>query len=318
MTNLLPSTSPILHCVVSSYANLLLLLLLLGQAGQGRAYPGGVPDMSCLNMLPTGHGVEPMSTSPPFKIFVSKKSYKPGETLQVVMQAEGENYFRGLILQARVTGCNVTEDRVVGTFTSTDTELETKHCFGEIHSTVSHNSATKKRLKTFYWTAPVISSGHLVMRATVLREFQEYWVNVQSDIVADLHSRVTSRCFPLPPHVTTDRSLALPSDSSSTPGTSGTGTVGSTEQTSQDGKFSAMNTSDKKYPSWLGPSFEKKPKPAEEASGGGDPSWLIPAYQRASSAASPAHPGRPFCSIHVQTTVLAIVHLLWTLTRWMG
>ena len=36
-------------------------------------------------------------------------------------------------------------------------------------SAVSHNSATKKRLKTFYWTAPVVSSGHVVMRLVAMK-----------------------------------------------------------------------------------------------------------------------------------------------------
>ena len=48
----------------------------------GRGYPGGAPDMSCQSLMPTGHGAGPQMTPPPFKIFVSKMTYKPGETLQ--------------------------------------------------------------------------------------------------------------------------------------------------------------------------------------------------------------------------------------------
>ena len=59
---------------------LVLGMLLLARDGLG--YPGGVPDVACLSMLPTGHGAGPQASDTPYSIFVSKKSYKPGETLQ--------------------------------------------------------------------------------------------------------------------------------------------------------------------------------------------------------------------------------------------
>ena len=51
----------------------------------------------------------------------------------VIVQAEGDDYFRGLFLQARMTGCNVNETKTIGVFTNTDRELVTRHCFGEVH-----------------------------------------------------------------------------------------------------------------------------------------------------------------------------------------
>ena len=53
--------------------------------------------------------------------------------MTVIVQAEGDDYFRGLFLQARMTGCNVNETKTIGVFTNTDRELATRHCFGEVH-----------------------------------------------------------------------------------------------------------------------------------------------------------------------------------------
>ena len=69
--------------------------------------------------------------------------------LAVIVQPNGEEYFRGIILQARMTGCNVNETRIVGTFTNTDRDLETKHCFGDIH--VSRPASASSHLRDVGW-----------------------------------------------------------------------------------------------------------------------------------------------------------------------
>ncbi|KAK7502250.1 hypothetical protein BaRGS_00006614 [Batillaria attramentaria] len=250
----------------ASSKQLLAVLLWLLLSTGGRGYPGGAPDMACESMLPTGHGVGPQASDPPYSIMVSKKSYKPGETLQIIVSSEGEDYFKGMFVQARVIGCQLNETKTVGVFTAPDNEIETKHCFGEVHSAVTHNSARAKRVKTFYWTAPVLPAGHMVMscrnvdivvklevsgllyfcqsgkasssplsalyvyRATLVREIDQYWTDVESHLVADLHSDTLPRC----PQTTstapsTTRSASSPSPSS-TPGQSSTTTSVSRDQ----------------------------------------------------------------------------------------
>ncbi|KAK7099768.1 putative ferric-chelate reductase 1 [Littorina saxatilis] len=210
--------------------NLVLGLLFLVRGGRG--YPGGAPDMACQSMLPTGHGAAPQASDPPFNIFVNKKSYKPGETLQVVVQAEGDDYYKGFFLQARMTGCNVNETRIVGMFTTTDGELQTRHCFGDVHSAVTHNSNRKKLSKTFYWTAPVVTSGHVVMRATIVRELNEYWTEVESPVVADLNANISPKCATtLVPPSKPETSSGTTNDVSTSSGSSST----STSTDAQDG-----------------------------------------------------------------------------------
>ncbi|XP_025109511.1 putative defense protein 3 isoform X1 [Pomacea canaliculata] len=194
------------------------LILLLTLPTAGRGYPDGAPDMVCVSMEPTGHGAGSQVTDPPYRLMVTRKSYKPGETLQVTLQSIGDNYFRGLMLQARLTGCDVNETQTIGVFTTGDNELQTRHCFGTVHSTVTHNSASRKRMKIVYWTAPVVSSGHVIMTATVVREQQEFWTQVQSHVLSDLEADFPAYCPPTlrpdPPtsHSSSESSLSLPTE----------------------------------------------------------------------------------------------------------
>nr|KAG5710313.1 hypothetical protein BaRGS_009029 [Batillaria attramentaria] len=47
----------------------------------------------------------------------------------VIVSSEGEDYFKGMFVQARVIGCQLNETKTVGVFTAPDNEIETKHCF---------------------------------------------------------------------------------------------------------------------------------------------------------------------------------------------
>ncbi|KAK6188109.1 hypothetical protein SNE40_004360 [Patella caerulea] len=170
------------------------IIIVLMSCSRGSGYPGGVPDSACSSMFPSGHSARPQLSTPPYRIIVPKKTYQAGETIKVMLEAE-EGYFKGVYLQARLIGCNVNISESVGVFTANDNELQTRHCFGQVHSTVSHNSNSAKRVKYVYWTAPVNPFGHVILRATFVEDAATFWTNVVSDILVDLQSTDTPTCL---------------------------------------------------------------------------------------------------------------------------
>ncbi|CAL1545238.1 unnamed protein product [Lymnaea stagnalis] len=157
------------------------------------AYPGGVPDTACSSMFPTGHSSHAQTSASPYKIVLNKSVYNPGETIKVDVYGD-QIGFSGIYIQPRLAGCHVNATRTVGVFTVSDPQLQTRHCFGVIHSTVSHVSSAKKRHVSFYWTAPVLASGHVVIRATIVQDRQTFWVDVESPALIDLQSKDTPTC----------------------------------------------------------------------------------------------------------------------------
>ncbi|XP_041358129.1 putative ferric-chelate reductase 1 [Gigantopelta aegis] len=98
-------------------------------------------------------------------------------------------------MQAREVGCRVNYTRTVGVFQTTDYGLKTAHCFGIVHSAVSHSTNSRKRSVSVYWTAPTISSGHVVIRTTVVKDSHIFWTHVDSEVMVDLESMDTPRCL---------------------------------------------------------------------------------------------------------------------------
>ncbi|XP_059149474.1 putative ferric-chelate reductase 1 [Physella acuta] len=103
--------------------------------------------------------------------------------------------FIGVYVQPRLVGCHVNTTRTVGVFTAADPRLQTRHCFGVIHSTVTHTSKVKKNHVALLWTAPVRSSGHVVIKATIVKDKETFWVDVDSPPLIDLQTMDTPTCM---------------------------------------------------------------------------------------------------------------------------
>ncbi|GFO05111.1 ferric-chelate reductase 1 [Plakobranchus ocellatus] len=159
------------------------------------AYPGGAPDVACASMFPAGHGFLAQMSSAPFKIILPKSTYAPGETIQVTISSAGGTVFRGLYVQARKIGCDVLDDNPVGAFTAPDPSLQTRHCFGNVNSAVTHTSSEEKSSVTIYWTAPVVPLGHVQIRSTIVSNTSTFWTGIESNPLIDLHAIDPPSCF---------------------------------------------------------------------------------------------------------------------------
>ncbi|KAK7100918.1 hypothetical protein V1264_023781 [Littorina saxatilis] len=63
-----------------------------------------------------------------------------------------------------------------------------------VQDSVGHNSSVTKTLKSFSWTAPSRSPGHLYFRATFVQSAFVFWTTTISDFITD-----TSDTSDLPP-----------------------------------------------------------------------------------------------------------------------
>ncbi|XP_071118350.1 putative defense protein Hdd11 [Haliotis cracherodii] len=192
--------------LVSSVASGVLLWTFLA-CPPASCYPGGAPVMACGDMFPSGHGTEAQVSPSPYRITVPKRKYDPNTTIKISLIAT-VGYFRGVFVQARRVGCRVNVTEVIGSFTINDNELEAQHCFGKIHSAVTHKMPSKKTRKDIYWTPPVTPAGHVVIRATFVMEKEMFWIGVESDILVDLQEMDTPKCIastvrPIPAFTTT-------------------------------------------------------------------------------------------------------------------
>ncbi|KAJ8270316.1 hypothetical protein GJAV_G00112890 [Gymnothorax javanicus] len=143
-------------------------------------------------MMPRHGSSTPQTTMPPFTISTSKSTYSPGDTLMVTLKATSSSQFEGFMLQARVGGST----DPVGSFPSFNSSIaRTLDCNNSPNSTISHRSANNLRTLEATWEAPSNSTpGDIMFCATFVKEFNEFWVNVNSPAV-----RMSSSTLNIPP-----------------------------------------------------------------------------------------------------------------------
>ncbi|KAH9499845.1 hypothetical protein Btru_076758 [Bulinus truncatus] len=120
---------------------------------------------------------EPLSTKPYFSIHLDKNTVRPGQTVEVKIQAD-EFYFEGFILQARNASDNTTNKRF-GTFKphNEDSKLICNN------AGITHSKHFKWNNITFSWIAPQETTDKIRFIATVVRGYSTFFMNVQSEVV---------------------------------------------------------------------------------------------------------------------------------------
>lgn len=182
------------------------------------AYPEGAPAGQCVEMTP-GHNANQADNSGdpipaqtedfPFNIITNVNCYNAGSTVHVriVRKDTCPPYgIEGIFVQAR-TG--VDNANAHGTFTAdADQMLKTVDCNLEDGTVATANAIThSEKIEvansvTFTWTAPADAadgSPMLYFVATVVSEFDEFWVKQMSDAISYME---TCESMDLPPDST--------------------------------------------------------------------------------------------------------------------
>ncbi|XP_059174440.1 putative defense protein 3 [Physella acuta] len=151
------------------------------------AYSGGAPEESCAAMRPGHHVVkgnwssplqEPLGGTPYFSIHVLSGTITAESQVEVMIKAD-QHYFQGFSLQVRMAGqTNISDQVQYGTFTADDETKTICNSGGLTHKV--HKQWTNK---TVYWTAPKNPIDNLEFRATVVKEYNEFFMDVRSSVV---------------------------------------------------------------------------------------------------------------------------------------
>ncbi|XP_017576667.1 putative ferric-chelate reductase 1 [Pygocentrus nattereri] len=148
------------------------------------AYSDGSVAAVCDSMLPGHIGINPQTTTPPYRVRVNCSTYGPGDRITVTLEASqnGTN-FQGFMLQARRTAGGTAG----GSFRATNTSQFRLHsCFNMENSSISHASGEPKSLFEATWVAPLTPSlGNIQFCATFVRDYAEFWTMVSSGILSD-------------------------------------------------------------------------------------------------------------------------------------
>ncbi|KAL5016055.1 hypothetical protein ScPMuIL_005644 [Solemya velum] len=141
-------------------------------------YGTGAPAMTCGDMMPQHGGNRPLTTAVPYTLSLSKQTYRPGETIIVSLQGVQQTTFRGYLIQARPVG----RAALVGAF-SIPQGSQTVTCgFGGSEG-VTHTERSDKQRVTLHWTAPTSSVGSVVILATVVHSYNNFWLGVSSPVL---------------------------------------------------------------------------------------------------------------------------------------
>nr|XP_023015098.1 putative defense protein Hdd11 [Leptinotarsa decemlineata] len=139
-----------------------------------QAYSGGAPVDTCDDMTPK-HPFEPKSSAFPYKISLSKKEVKAGETVDIVI---GGKEFKGFLLQVR------NGDKAVGQFqiTGSDKFAKAIDCHGTSQSAATHKNAEAKNNFKLSWKAPK-AAGKYTIYATVAENGASFWARKPTEII---------------------------------------------------------------------------------------------------------------------------------------
>lgn len=177
----------------TSVALILQLLLLTSVA----AHPNGGPAKSCASLFPEHSNAQPQTTPSPYVLRLNESSYSPSQVISVTLaSATGRHPFLGYQLRAsRLRGDT---EEAVGTFLpSIDpyAPYRLQHWYpshGQ-NNCVTHFDTEIKTQERVLWMAPNRSVGDVVFRASVVKTYDLFWMNVESPVLtADVPSADTT------------------------------------------------------------------------------------------------------------------------------
>lgn len=145
-------------------------------------YPNGARVGACETMTP-GHGAAVQTGPSPYQVTLNNERYSPGNRITITVSG---GTFRGLLVQARPANCSTV---TFPTFSlmANESNFQTLDCNSVANSAVTHTNRNDKTQAEFYWT-PAASLGHVYFRATVVQNFNTYWVGIQSSVLSDTNS----------------------------------------------------------------------------------------------------------------------------------
>ncbi|XP_054282288.1 putative defense protein Hdd11 [Macrosteles quadrilineatus] len=157
-------------------------LLLASVFQNTHGYSDGAPEEVCETLIPR-HLKPPQNTTSPYRIELSTYEmssnhikYNPiGGNQMMNLTLTGHQAFKGFIIQARMN------DRVVGRFEPTPKYYQMLDCCDGVENTATHIENDVKSEVVFKWVPPTKVAGKVWFYASVVRNFDIYWIDITSD-----------------------------------------------------------------------------------------------------------------------------------------
>lgn len=160
------------------------LFIFLGVVSSVYGRQDGAPTKACSTLMPEhGDKVIAQITKAPYSVTVQEI----GNSKYVVKITSHDEPFRGFVLQARSS--KNPEKFIDGNFTSSKVS-KTINCFDSQNNTLTHvNPETKYEVLT-EWTPKQSLLEGVIFRATVAKEWDQFWTKVDSPVVFSSDKRL--------------------------------------------------------------------------------------------------------------------------------
>ncbi|XP_067678385.1 putative defense protein 3 [Haliotis asinina] len=190
----------------------MLMGALLMTSLEGHNY--GAPRGACVDMVPQ-HNSRPRDPPAPIDITLSNTTYTLGVPITVTLSANSGKFFKGFLIQARVTDPGPNRGDAVGTFVPVDGTKQT--C--DFGVGLTHSDARQKTRLVLQWNPPSTLKGNIQFSTTIVERQYSYWVALPSDVLAEGQTP-TSASSTSTATTTTTTSTQATSSSTSTAATS--------------------------------------------------------------------------------------------------
>lgn len=175
--------------MVNSLQLRMLFLTVISLCYYSSAYPNGPPVSVCRDGLPVhmkdGKVVPPQMLPSPYMIEVNATTYKPGDNINVKITSYVGQAFRGLFAQV-VPIPHGANDSIkyspAGLYERNLKNIKLFTCRYML-DTLTHKDRFMKFEASFKWRSPLIMKHDVVVRATILKDFDVYWHNVESTVI---------------------------------------------------------------------------------------------------------------------------------------
>uniref|UniRef100_A0A2P2I8J2 Ferric-chelate reductase 1 homolog n=3 Tax=Hirondellea gigas TaxID=1518452 RepID=A0A2P2I8J2_9CRUS len=159
---------------------LVLVIAVLSPPAPWRAdsFSTGAPDSACTSMKPSHGSNAPQSSNPPFQITPGDVSVDGGKKVTVTLAtATPTGSFKGFFLQARDSNTS----QPIGTFVTDQYKYLT--CLPGFNNVVTHPNPVLKVSVVLEWAAPANYDGEVAFRATVVQDYDNFWIGITSEKV---------------------------------------------------------------------------------------------------------------------------------------
>lgn len=162
-----------------TYSQLVVTVAILSLIDRTNSFSMGAPDSACAQMTP-GHSHEPQTGTPPANFTLTRNIVLPGEMIGIELTTGDASQFKGFIIQARSVK---QKDRQIGSFVVSGDDASYMTCGRGIHNSITHRKSNGKSSVKAQWRAPTDFEGEVVFRYTCLKEYQTFWVGLETQPV---------------------------------------------------------------------------------------------------------------------------------------